>query len=71
MVKSLSDLRCKLTEYDVISIYALKGNGWSIFAIASKHKVSYEQVRRILRGDRRKDLFKKYRIEETGEVQEW
>ena len=67
-MKSLNDPRYKLTESDVLSVYALKGNGWSTFAIASKYNVSYEQVRRILKGERRKDTFKKYRVEETGEV---
>ena len=67
-MKLSNDLRCKLTESDVLSVYALKGKDWSIFAIASKYNVSYEQVRRILKGERRKDTFKKYRVEETGEV---
>ncbi|CAB5217852.1 hypothetical protein UFOVP210_21 [uncultured Caudovirales phage] len=67
-MKSLSDGRYKLTEDDVLSVYAHKGNGWSMLAIASKYKVSYEQIRRILKGDRWKDTFKKYRVEETGDV---
>jgi len=67
-MKYLNDGRCKLTERDVLSVYALGCNGWSMFAIASKYNVSYEQVRRILKGDRWKETFKKYRVEETGEV---
>lgn len=68
MEKSLNDLRCKLTERDVLSIYALKGSGWSTFAIASKYRVSYEQVRRILKGERRIDLWQQHQRESNIDV---
>ena len=64
-MKYLNDGRCKLTERDVLSIYALENHGWSIFAIASKYSISYEQIRRILKGHRWKDTFKKHRTEMT------
>ena len=67
-MKSSNDLRCKLTEGDVLSVYALKDSGWKVGAIARKYKVSYEQIRRILIGVRRKDLWQQYQEESNINV---
>ena len=62
------DGRAKLDERDVVSIYTARARGVKIEAIAVRYGIHPEQVRRIVKGQRWKKLYRKYMVEETGEI---